>query len=191
MSSTAASTLNPELREYHKEYLGLKQEGSDLMSVLTEAQFNWSPGPGRWSIGECIGHINKSETGIIKSVDKLIEQAGSRQLKSDGPFSHGFFGNFFVKSMNPPYRFKVKTAFDLVPPKTQSVEPTAAEFQRLQDEMLERIQRASGLNLSAVREKVAGPLKLSLGQWIAFGASHGRRHLWQARQVKNNPAFPA
>jgi hypothetical protein len=189
MSSTTAPTLNPELREYHKEYMGLKQEGSDLVAGLTDAQFNWSPAPGRWSIGECIAHINLSERGIIKSVDRLIEEAGSRQLRSEGPFSHGFVGNFFVRSNNPPYRMKVKTSADLIPPRNQQLEPTAAEFQKLQDEMLERIQRAAGLNLSAVRRKIAGPLKLTLGQWIAFGASHGRRHLWQARQVKNNPAF--
>ncbi len=190
MSSQAPMTLNPELREYHKEYLGLKQEGSDLLATLTDEQFNWSPAPGRWSIGECIGHINITESGIGKSVDRLIGEAESRDLRGDGPFRHGFMGNFFVKSMNPPYRMKVKTAADLVPPRSSILEPTAAEFQKLQDEMLERIQRAAGLKLSAVREKIAGPLKLTLGQWIAFGASHGRRHLWQARQVKNNPSFP-
>jgi hypothetical protein len=78
-----------------------------------------------------------------------------------------------------------------VPPGLQPLDETAARFQTIQDEMMERIQRAAGLHLSAVKSKLAGPLKLTLGQYFAFAAAHERRHLWQARQVKVLKEFPS
>jgi hypothetical protein len=31
---------------------------------------------------------------------------------------------------------------------------------------------------------------LSLGQYLALHAAHEQRHLWQARQIKEDPSFP-
>jgi hypothetical protein len=186
----ALAELNPELREYHKQFEGIKQEAADLVAGMSNEQFNWKPAPTRWSVSECLNHINLSDEGLIKAIDKLIDEASSKQLRANGPFKHGMVGSFFVKSMNPPYKMKVKTSADLVPPATAELEQTITRFQKLQDDLLERVQRAAGLNLGAVKLKIAGPIKLTLGQYFGFSASHARRHLWQARQVRALREFP-
>jgi hypothetical protein len=33
-------------------------------------------------------------------------------------------------------------------------------------------------------------LRFTLGQVFALNTAHGRRHLWQARQVRIDPGFP-
>jgi hypothetical protein len=57
---------------------------------------------------------------------------------------------------------------------------------------LERIDRQRGIDLS--KAKVNNPVSkwftLSLGQYLALHAAHERRHLWQARQIKEDSSFP-
>jgi hypothetical protein len=52
--------------------------------------------------------------------------------------------------------------------------------------------RADGLDLK--RAVVTSPasrfFRMSLGAYLAFLAAHDRRHLWQARQVREAEAFP-
>ena len=60
------------------------------------------------------------------------------------------------------------------------------------DRLLELLRRADGVDIS--RAKVTSPLskllKLRIGAAFAILAAHGRRHLWQARQVRRQAGFP-
>ena len=48
-----------------------------------------------------------------------------------------------------------------------------------------------GLNLRRAKEDRPLPLvKWSLGVFIQLMLAHERRHIWQAREVRQNPAFP-
>jgi hypothetical protein len=50
--------LSPELAEYQKQFTANRREAAVLCSGLTDAQFNWWSGPGRWSIAEYLLHLN-------------------------------------------------------------------------------------------------------------------------------------
>jgi hypothetical protein len=54
------------------------------------------------------------------------------------------------------------------------------------------IEEANGIDLSKtkVSNAVSRWFRLSLGQELAFDAAHERRHLWQARRVKEELDFP-
>jgi hypothetical protein len=67
------------------------------------------------------------------------------------------------------------------------------EFKEWQAAIADRIQRADGLDLKRARERSpAVPLfKWSLGTMLAITLAHERRHLWQARTVRNDKGFPA
>jgi hypothetical protein len=67
-----------------------------------------------------------------------------------------------------------------------------AEFVRWQDELDKRLHAADGLDLR--RAKAVWPIrpfKWSLGSFILIMIAHERRHTFQARHVRQNPAFPA
>ena len=66
------------------------------------------------------------------------------------------------------------------------------EFMEWQAAIDERIRRADGLDLKRTRERSpAVPLvKWSLGTMLAITLAHERRHLWQAREVRNDKRFP-
>jgi hypothetical protein len=66
------------------------------------------------------------------------------------------------------------------------------DFLGWQDQFLGRLKQADGLDLRRVRARspVIAWLKYSLGISFAAYLAHQRRHLWQARQVRNAPGFP-
>ena len=188
----AAAALNSELEDYRQQLEATKQEAESLLAGLTEAQFNWRPEAGRWSIAECLAHLNTTNRLYAEAIDHSLERARARQLFSDGPFRYGFLGSWFVRSIEPPPRRRFKAPKVFAPPPQQSRASVAAEFMKIHDEILKRLQHANGIDL--VRARVISPVtslfRLSLGQSFALIAAHNRRHLWQARQVKEHPDFP-
>lgn len=186
-AETANAGLIPELEGYRQQYEALKRDAAELLDGLTEAQFNWRASPGRWSIAECLVHLNLTARLYLPLIEGAISRARSRQLFGQGPFRHGFLVNWFIRMNEPPVKLKVKAPKIFVPPPDQPLDQVASDFMALQDELLSLINESSGLHLSRI--KVASPVsrffKTSLGQCFAFHAAHERRHLWQARQVRN------
>lgn len=189
----ANDSLVPDLEEYRRQIEAVKTDARDLVAGLSEAQFNWVPAPGQWSISECLDHLNVTNRELIKPLREAINDARSRGLTSRGPFRHGWLVNKFVRSMEPPVKRKFKAPAIFRPRPEMSVTEVAGDFFAVQDEVLRLIGAANGIHLARVkiRSPVSRLLKYSLGQAFDLIATHERRHLWQARQVKNDPAFPA
>ena len=185
--------LVPDLQDYQRQIESVNLDAKDLIAGLSDAQFNWRPIPGHWSIAECLDHLTVTNRELIESVKKTISAARAKGLTGRGPFRYGWIGNMFVRSLEPPVKMKFKAPKIFKPRPDQSLETTARDFFSAQDEVLRLIAEANGLNLA--RAKVASPvtrlMKLSLGQVFRLITTHERRHLWQARQVKDDPAFPS
>ena len=78
------------------------------------------------------------------------------------------------------------------PSKIFNAKETILEFQRIQHDLYSLVAEADGLDLKKI--KVASPaaswLKMSLGARLDLIAAHDRRHLWQARKVRDRENFP-
>ena len=74
--------MMPELETYQDQLLSIKQDAEGLMSVLTDAQFNWRPAPGRWSIAECFDHLNTTARLFVPAIDAAIATARAREWRS-------------------------------------------------------------------------------------------------------------
>jgi hypothetical protein len=185
-SDSADVVLIPELDGYRAQFEALKGETAELLDGLTEAQFNWRASAGRWSIAECLVHLNVTARLYLPLIESAMEEARSRKLLGEGPFRHGFLVNWLIRATEPPPKLKTKSPKIFVPPPDQPLETVATDFMTLQGQLLARIHEANGLHLSRI--KVISPVsrffKMSLGQSFAFLAAHERRHLWQAREVK-------
>lgn len=185
--------MSPDLQEFLRQIEAITADGHAVCAGLTESQFNWRPGAGRWSIAECLVHLNISVTRTLPAFDRAIEQGRAKGLVGQGPFRYGWFANMVARSMEPPPRWRMKTARMLeVPPEgTHALTRVLPEFVALRDQLAERLRRADGLDLR--RAKIVSPvnrlLRLPLGAYFAFMIAHDRRHLWQARQVRNAPGF--
>jgi len=185
--------MNAELQGYGDQLLSVKQDAVGLMSGLSDAQFNWQPAPGRWSMAGCFDHLNKSAAQLfMPRIDAAIATARDKGLKSDGPFAYSAFERWCIKTNDAPAKMRFK-APKVVQPSAPilSVEQVRTEFVRWQDELARRLRESDGLDLR--RAKHASPLPLvkwSLGAFIQLMLAHERRHVYQAREVRQNPAFP-
>jgi DinB superfamily len=192
-ATRANEPLGSDLEEYQRQIEAINEDARDLLTGLSEVQVNWRPTPAHWSIAECLDHLTVTNRELMKQIEAGMSDARARGLTSRGPFRYGIIGNMIVRSMEPPAKLKFKAPKIFKPRPDQSLEMVTKDFFAAQDELLRLINEANGINLARV--KIASPvttlIKLSLGQAFGLIATHERRHLWQARQVKGNQTFPA
>lgn len=192
-SVRAAEPLVSDLEEYQRQIEAVNLDARSLIAGLSDAQFNWHPAPGHWSIAECLDHLTVSGRELIERVRETINNAHSRGLRGRGPFRYGMIGNMIVRSMEPPAKRKFKAPKIFKPRPDLLLVEVVRDFFAVQAEVLQLIREANGIDLA--RAKVTSPvtrlIKLSLGQAFGLIATHERRHLWQAHQVKNSSSFPS
>ena len=188
----AAETLAADLAGYLLQLDEIDADTGKLLWGLTESQFHWSPMAARWSIAQCVVHLEIIGTRYLPSLDETIERAEAENLLSRGPYRYGFLERWIVHATEPPPRIRLRTPSSTRPPDDRLLADVTGNFRLLQDELRKRIRAANGLDLA--RAKVTSPfvkaLKMGLGPCFAFLLAHERRHLWQARQVRNHEAFP-
>jgi hypothetical protein len=185
-------TLSPELAELDRQFAAAKAEASELVNGLNESQFNWRPDARIWSIAECLQHLNIVGDRYAHMLEKTLAEARARGLVGHGPFGYGWLGKWILVNTEPPPKRKVKAARSLTPAYGQPITAVLPTFLHLQEQLALRLEQANGLDLARVKVPVPGygPVKLNLHITFARIAAHERRHLWQARQVRNHAAFP-
>jgi hypothetical protein len=184
--------LAPQLQRLHDEFQQLTLEATALAAPLTEAQFAWKPAPDAWSIGECLSHLNATARECLPKLDEGISAAVRAGLHGDGPFRYGWMDRFFLRASEPESRWQVGSPLAFMPAEGESRTDVLAAFRECQDQLIDRVRRANGLDLA--RARVASPAvrwrRFSLGAALAVIAAHERRHLWQAFRVAALPGFP-
>ena len=181
-----------ELREQLERIEAIKRDALALVDGLTDEQLNWRPDPGRWSIGQCLSHVLISGGPYLSRLDGLLEEARNRERTGLPAYRRGAISRWFIRSMEPPPRFKAKTFRSMEPIETLTREPLIGDFIRFHDELAARIRAMRGVDPDRARmnSPFFRPLRFTLGQAIALLVTHARRHLWQARQVRQHPSFP-
>jgi DinB family protein len=190
----SAGTSKPrleELRDYCEQIENIKEDATELTATLSDEQFNWRPRPKRWSISECLAHLNLTDGIALPEIAAAIEQARKAGMTAPGPFRYSLFSRTFIRYVEPPPKVRVKVPKGYEPPAGHSKDQVVPEFVALHDRWLELIAQADGLDLARI--KVGIPVrrvKFSLGQRFALLTAHDRRHLWQAWEVRRHREFP-
>ena len=156
---------------------------------LSKEQFNWCPETGRWSVGQCIQHLNMIDGADLNRLARVISAA---QTKGAPPFHYGIISRKFVNAMELPIVKKFRAPKDYLPPAEVEIDPTVAEFRRICNELIRVAEAARGLDLRKIKTGLSGiPLvKMPIGARMSLIATHDTRHLWQADQVLKAPGFP-
>jgi len=192
MATPAVLALTPEIDEFRKEFERLADEADLLVSGLTDEQFHWPPSPHAWSIGQCIDHLNATARLYLPQLDEGIANAIRQGMYAEGPFKYWWIARMFVRSLEPPPRFRAKSPNGFHPPPGRTRREIMAAFRAYQVQYIDRLRQANGLDLARARARspVATWLQMPLGTGFAAMTAHERRHLWQARQVMQAPGFP-
>ena len=179
---------NPELIECCQQFEQVKAEARELTEGLSEAQFNWQPAPGQWSIEECMAHLIIVGQWEFGAMEEAIETARARGITGRGPFRYGAIDRFIVDLTKPPARRKLPAPRRFQPLHGQPVTGVLPTFLHLQRQFQLLAERADGLDLARVRVKtpISRLLRMSLGAMFAQFAAHERRHMDQARRVRES-----
>lgn len=168
------------------------QDARALAGSLSDAELNWHPAPGSWSIGQCLQHLATGTDEVLPAIDRTIATARERQLVSQGPVRYGLLARMMVQSMEPPVKWRMKTN-RMFQPRAEPLQRDAVlvELTASRGRMLDRVRQSTGLDLrrAIVVSPVSWLIRVPLGAYLAFLAAHDRRHLWQARQVRAASGF--
>jgi hypothetical protein len=178
--------VHPQLQDYHQQFERIANEARELTAGLTEVQFNWRPRPEMWSIEECLAHLTLVGQVQVLAVEQAVDAARAKGVTGSGPFEYPAWERFLLRETEPPVRHPMPAPKRFVPLHGQPITGILPTFLHVQRQFTIQIERADGLDLRRV--KVPTPmtplLKLSLGATLVGVAAHERRHMAQARRVR-------
>ena len=179
--------MDAQLADYRQQFERIATEAKDLTSGLTEAQFNWRPSPGEWSIEECISHLISVGTAELETIIPAVAQARAKGITGSGPFEMPAWERFIVRETEPPARHTMRSPKRFGPIHGQPITGVLPTFLHLQRQFTLEVERADGLHLRRVKvpTAISSLLKLSLHGTLAVVTAHERRHLAQARRVRD------
>lgn len=154
---------------------------------LSSEVLNKKPNPQKWSIAECLEHLNYYSDYYNKEIKIAIENAQEKQWKAVPTFSSTWLGKKSVESADPDNAKTIKTPKALNPVSSKVRPDVVTRFITAQKEFLILIEAAQNINLNKtkVRIEVFKLLKLRLGDLFLFMIAHNQRHCNQALRVGN------
>src|ERR1700728_2139124 len=176
----------PELEQYCKEFDQISVQAREVTKGLNEERFNWRPGPGEWSIEECLAHLLIAGNWEIRAIEDAIGRATAHGMTGAGPFRYGPFERLIVRKTEPPVKRKFTAPKHFRPLHGQPVTAVLPSFLHLQSQLMLLAQSAEGLDLARIKvpTPISRLIRLSLGMTFAQVAAHERRHLEQAWRVR-------
>lgn len=183
------------LDHYRKEFRKIRAEATALTESLTDEQFNWKPEPDRWSVGQCIDHLNTAGYALLPRLETALREGREKGLTGVPPFRYGFISRWFIRFNEPSSGYKMKTFKVYEPTANRRLEKgkTVRRFVELQDQLAAKVDEAEGLDLRTIKapSPVSRWLRLSVGAWFEGTIAHEKRHVEQARAVMQEAGFPS
>ena len=184
-ASAPAPSLTQADRDKGLAYLEKTRQGVvDATKGLSPAQWNFKPGPDRWSVAEVTEHIALAEDFMRTLVTDKVMKAGPRQQPADLAVL-----DEMVITMVPD-RSKKRQAPDPLKPANHFGSPEASlkHFMDSRTTTEDFLKTTPGLRQHAEFSPLGKDLDAY--EWILFIGAHSERHTKQILEVKSDPNFP-
>ena len=185
--------MTSQLDGYAAAFRDARARAHVLTDGCTREAFNWKLAPDRWSVAECLVHLNTVHGRDLPAFQAVVDRAlgDPRAPRAAGPFRYGWASRLFVRSVSPGSR-PLPTMPAMRPPAPPSPAQSAhdpatvlAEFDAITDGFLALVETMDGLDVGRIR--VASPFaplfKLPLGAYVEALSQHALRHVGQAERV--------
>lgn len=166
----------------------LIRHAREVAEGLPPEDFDRRPEQERWSVAECLDHLNETARVYLPVITDAVEEARAKGLTRGKGEGRTLIGRIVVRMQEPPARFRTSTFEELEPTRGLDRDTVLEEFETLHEELIVRMNESGDLDRKKIKiRSVLDPrLRLSLGDWFAFLAAHGRRHVWQAERVRDS-----
>lgn len=177
--------MHTELELVAEEYRSAERRLHELARAIPVEAWARRADPDRWSVAECVAHLNLTSTEYLPILRDAIACARALDQPAPARYRRDPIGWLLWRTMGPPVRVRLKTIARFVPSSAVAPAAVVAEFERLQRMQLDLLAQADGLPLDRVR--VTSPfntrVRYNLYACFTILPRHQHRHLWQAEQV--------
>jgi DinB family protein len=150
---------------------------------LSQAQADWRPSAGDWSVGEILHHLTISEINTGKLTSKLLKEtsAAATAYPLDLP---GF-------APVPPWPPGPREAPPIVrPEKGHAIEHLLHDMRAARERSRQSLERLATVDPRAFTWRHFTLGEMDLGQWWMLQAEHDQDHLQQLRRIKKSHGYP-
>ncbi len=154
---------------------------------LNSEQFNFKPAADKWSIGQCIHHLVKTNKAYFPLYDKLLRGNFSPNFFEKNGWLSDFWEKFFVNGVDPKNMKKLKAPLT-IQPEQSNIELTIIDKFTEQNEKIESYYKqlhSGGLDKVIISSPFAKFITYKTGCTFDIIALHELRHLQQAKRVKD------
>ena len=175
--------MNPQLQAVIDELHSASERLRRLADTVPAGRWAERPAPERWSVGECIAHLNLTSQAYIPKIAVIL--ADAPRTGAPGRFRRDFLGWLIWRVLEPGKGGKAKTTAAFIPTGTEPAADIIATFEDLQRQQEEMIRQSAGMPLHKL--KVGSPfsdkLKYSVYSALTILPRHQHRHLLQAERA--------
>ena len=186
VTSDVQQALHPQLAKLMDQLDDVSDLAQSLVEGLTPDEMRLRPELDRWSVAECLAHLNLCSEVFVQLITSACQEAREKQILGADLFKMDKVGRLLKWTLQPPARIKVRTTEKFEPAMIGLPEEILPRFLMLQEQLKESIGKADGLNLNKVI--VISPfskrVKYNLFSCFVLIITHQLRHLWQAENVK-------
>lgn len=178
--------MHPQLQAIVDDFELAEKRLLRLAAEVSPADWGRRSDPTRWSIAECITHLNLTAAAYMPRLRDAI--ARGRLVGEPAPprYRRDPVGWLLWKLAGPPVRQRVRTSPPFEPGDVGTWEATVAEFTRWQREQTAAVGQSDGLPLG--RLWIISPfdarIRYNAYACLTILPRHQHRHLWQAEQVR-------
>jgi hypothetical protein len=147
--------------------------------------------PNRWSVAECVAHLNLTGRAYVPLLREALDNARSLPERDPRRYRRDLIGWVLSVTTGPLPRFgskrlgRVRTTPTFVPERDLPRARTLEEFDRLQAEQIDVARRSEGLAVHRVQ--IASPfdrrIRYNLYSALVILPRHQIRHIQQAESV--------
>jgi DinB superfamily len=184
---TRRDDLPTELQKLLDEVTACEREAADIVDDMSDADVNWQQQPGQsWSVAQCLDHLSTMNPYYLRGFSTRLQEA---TRNPPGPFkglSPTATGRWFIRTLEPPVRRKMKSPKVAVPRSNMPREGLVDAFVRSHDSYRAMLNAAARVDVN----RVTGPnpflkfVTMRVSTVLLIIPAHDRRHLWQAQNVK-------
>jgi hypothetical protein len=178
-------SLHPQLQAIVDEFEQALARLHALAAELPEPAWTWRPAPERWSVGECIAHLNLTSAACFPLLRAALRSEARRKSGSGLRYRRDPMGWLMWWMMGPPALIRVKTTSRFIPQGSMPARTLIADFERWQRDQIACVHEAEGHDLNRLRIRSPFDPRVSYNAYacLTILPRHQHRHLWQAERA--------
>jgi len=178
--------VSADIEALEEQLNAAERDACSVVAGLTAEQGTWRSDARSWSVAECLDHLAVSNRVYLRAMEEPAVRARGEGRQRRGPATPGLLGGWFVRTLEPPVRARLKAPRTIRPRKDPLLPDALADLVASQGQVRTFLRSYAGIDLAGVRfpNPFVPGVRFSLATGLHVIAAHERRHLWQAWRVR-------